>query len=98
MTIYVTHSIGCGDLQAIQRTSCYCPKSCWDSGNCLWTLFCCVTSYGGLWSATLGRVWYAILICYHPLIHTYISTYVSEPFCVVDILEVEGVLNGRLVG
>ena len=39
MTIYVTRSIGCGDLHTGQEIGCYCPTSCWDSGSRLLTLF-----------------------------------------------------------
>jgi len=35
MSIYVTRSIGCGDLRSGQVNSHYCPKSCWGSGGCL---------------------------------------------------------------
>ena len=35
MSIYVTRSIGRGDLRSGQVNSRYCPKSCWGSGGCL---------------------------------------------------------------
>src|SRR5258706_11471533 len=41
MVIYVTRSIGCGDLRSGQIISCYCPNSCWDSGDCSLTLCSC---------------------------------------------------------
>jgi len=40
MVIYVTRLIRCFDLWSHQKCSCYCPKSCWDSGICLLTVVC----------------------------------------------------------
>ena len=65
MTIYVTRSIGCGDLYTCQETGGYCPKSCWDSGDRLLTLF--GTNERGDYGQLLrGRANFAIYACYHP--------------------------------